>query len=81
MRLILTLVIFIMASVTVTGSILVAGLSMPALGLTNAGTFPWVAGAGMVFALPVSYWVAGRVLAGMGGSKDGAKGTAHQGNS
>lgn len=62
MRLALSLMFFLMASVTVTGFIIGIGLAIPALDITQLGVFPWVAAAGFLIAAPASYWVAGKVL-------------------
>lgn len=72
MRLTLTLLIFVMASVTVAGAILTAALSAPELGLITFANIGWVAGAGFVIALPLSYRLAGMLLNDKGaGRKDG----------
>lgn len=62
MRLGLSLMIFLMASVTVAGAIVTVALSVPALGLDRIEVFGWVAGAGFILAAPASYWVAGMLL-------------------
>lgn len=61
MRLALTLIIFIMASVTIAGGLLTLALSAPSLGLDKMDTFGWVALAGFAAALPISYIVSGLI--------------------
>jgi hypothetical protein len=62
MRLILSLMFFLMASVTVTGFIIGIGIAVPTLDITQLDVFGWVVAAGFLTAAPVSYWVAGKVL-------------------
>lgn len=61
MRLVLTLIVFVMASVVVAGSLVVLALSVPDLGLGELSTFGWVALAGFALALPVSYVIGGMI--------------------
>lgn len=62
MRLGLTLMLFLVASVTVAGAIVTVALTVPQLGLDNIRVFGWVAISGFVIALPISYWIAGVLL-------------------
>jgi len=62
MRLILSIVVFIIVGVTVAGSVLIVALSMPELGLAKIGTIGWSAGVGFLLAAPVSYWIAGMLM-------------------
>ena len=62
MRLMMTMIVFIMASVTVAGAFVTVALSAPQLELLEPEKFAYVAGAGFLLALPVSYIVAGMIL-------------------
>lgn len=62
MRLVMTFVVFAMASVVIAGTLLVIALYLPNAGLATLSNIGWVAGAGFLVALPLSYWVAGMVL-------------------
>lgn len=62
MRLILTFVIFCMASVTIAGSLVTVALFFPNAGLASMSTVGWTAGAGFLLAVPLSYWISGLVL-------------------
>ena len=62
MRLMMTLIVFLMVSVTVAGAFVAVALGAPQLGLIDLEKFGWVAGAGFVLALPISYVIAGRLL-------------------
>lgn len=67
MRFVLTLIVFIMASVTVAGALLTLALSYPSLGLDTMETFGWVALVGFALALPISYIVSGRLQSKLSG--------------
>jgi hypothetical protein len=62
MRLIVSAIVFVMASVTIAGSILTAVLSLPDLALDEGFGIPIMAGLGFLIAVPFSYWVSGRIL-------------------
>lgn len=62
MRLIMTVVVFIMASVTFAGAFVTVALSAPQLELLELSKVGILAGAGFLVALPFSYWVAGMIL-------------------
>lgn len=62
MRLMMTLIVFAMASVTVAGAFITVALAAPELGLIEPFTILTVAIAGFLVALPVSYVIAGRIL-------------------
>ena len=62
MRLMMTMIVFIMASVTVAGAFVTVALSAPQLELLDPVKFAYVAGAGFLLALPISYLVAGMIL-------------------
>ncbi|MEL6978841.1 MAG: hypothetical protein AAGM38_09205 [Pseudomonadota bacterium] len=63
MRLIMTVVVFIMASVVFAGAFVTVALAAPELELLELSKFGVLAGAGFLVALPFSYWVAGMILA------------------
>ncbi|MEL6318052.1 MAG: hypothetical protein AAFR16_10505 [Pseudomonadota bacterium] len=65
MRLAMTFLVFLMASVTIAGSILVVALAAPELGFAQLDTIWIPAAAGFALALPVSYVLAGRILRGL----------------
>lgn len=62
MRLILTLVVFAMASVTIAGSLLTLALFFPDAGFAGLDRIGWTAAAGFLAALPLSYWISGVIL-------------------
>ena len=62
MRLALTLLVFVMVGVTLTGALVIVLLSGPFPGAKVQQLFAWVALAGFVVALPVSYVIAGHIL-------------------
>ncbi len=59
----LALLIWIMLGITVAGAFAVVVLSVPALAREAELTLPWVALAGFVAAIPVSIFIARRILA------------------
>lgn len=63
MRLIVSALVFVVASVTIVGILLTIVLSAPGLGLSGSGAIMWVVGVGFVCAIPVSYWIAGKIIA------------------
>lgn len=62
MRLIISALVFLVASVTVAGILLTIVLSAPGLGLSGSTAIVWVVAIGFACAVPVSYWIAGRIL-------------------
>ncbi len=63
MRVILTFMVFLMASVTFAGLALTVVLSVPSL--SEAGNAPliWSIVLGFLVAAPASYWIAGKLMA------------------
>lgn len=67
MRFWLMLLVFVMAAPTIVGSMIIP-LTDPAWGLDGWEFFPYVAAAGAVAAIPISYYVSGMIMRGMKGS-------------
>jgi len=61
MRYAVMLVVFVMAAPTIVGSMIVP-LTDPAWGFDGWRYFPYVAGLGVLIALPVSYFVSGMIV-------------------
>lgn len=68
MRFALTLVLFVILGVTLTGSAVTALLSAPISSTEVWSYFPWVAAGGFTIALVVSFFLAGRLLNRIGGN-------------
>ncbi len=62
MRIALTLVLFVILGVTLTGSAVIALLSAPILSADAWVFFPWIAAGGFAVAILVSYFLAGSLL-------------------
>ena len=72
MRLALTLIVFVMVGVTLTGSLVTILLAGPFSGGNIRQMLVWVAVAGFVIALPISYVIAGYLLAKTSGRRGDA---------
>ena len=72
MRLALTLIVFVMVGVTITGSLITILLAGPFTGKSVQELLGWVALAGFLIALPVSYVIAGYMLTKMKGRRGDA---------
>jgi hypothetical protein len=63
MRLALTIVVFLIVGVTLAGSLITVLLAGPFSGSNVQDMFGWIALGGFLVALPVSYFIAGYILA------------------
>lgn len=69
MRFVLVLIIFLMAGVTVTGTLITALLAVPFPGKDVQELFGWVALGGFALALPISYIVASNIIKNTSGAR------------
>lgn len=63
MRFWITLILFVIVGVTVTGSLMTVLLAEPVPNLDVMGLMPWVVGIGFLISLPISYVIAGMIMA------------------
>lgn len=62
MRFWITLILFVIVGVTVTGSLMTVLLSEPVPNLDVMGLMPWTVAIGFLISLPISYVIAGMIM-------------------
>lgn len=68
MRFLVMLLVFVIVAPTVVGSLIIP-LTDPAWGFDGWSLFPYVAGGGVLVALPVSYIISGIIMQRVGSSQ------------